>query len=280
MRLITSALSLLLLSAAMPGCKKTTTQTAITYSGEPRVGYPVTFHSTDPGNCLWDFGDSSRSTDAAPSHAFYSAGSFTVSLTLNNDASKKATTVITIAPSYSFSFSGTPAAGHTVTFASNAAAGNTFAWSFGDGAMSTDATPAHVFSSNGSYTVSLVLNHDSSHVLTKTVTIFANAVFVSNLAGTRLWHHTYTDAVPWPPYHTTYPYADTTITVTIVDPATIAFGADTLTYYTSIASDSVLTFYKNNISFYYNHFTQRTDYFRDIHISAGAGNATVHYYCP
>jgi hypothetical protein len=266
-------------------CKKQSSQPDFSYTGTLHVGYLVTFHSNvSGGSYLWTFGDGSKSTDANPNHTYNSPSSFMVTLTVNNDTAKRLSKVITIDAPFDFTISGTTAAGYPVTFTSNASTGDHYAWDFGDGSTSTSAAATHTFATNGTYQVSLVLNSDSSHIIKQAVYIFANAVYLPQMAGTKSWHHTYTDAVPWPPYHTTDTLADVSMAINFVSPYTMVVGADTLTYYSSYGSDSVIAFmhydpYHNiNNSLYFKPATSALDYYRDIHISAGAGDATDHYY--
>jgi hypothetical protein len=63
--------------------------TAITPKGAQVVGYKTCFKATTTGAAafLWEFGDGTRSSQPEPCHIYSVAGTFTVRLTLNNDAS-------------------------------------------------------------------------------------------------------------------------------------------------------------------------------------------------
>lgn len=52
-----------------------------------------------------------------------------------------------------------PIAGETVTFTNASTGGTTFAWDFGDGNTSTDENPTHIFESDGTFTVTLVVDN-------------------------------------------------------------------------------------------------------------------------
>ena len=287
MRKYTLPILILIFLPGTIGCKKHDTSSPLdfTYSGTLHTGYLITFHS-NAGTCLWSFGDGSKSTDPNPNHTYSYASSFTVTLIADNDTTKKVTKTIVIEQPFDFTYSGTPAAGYTVSFTSNAPAGNSFLWDFGDGTTSTDAAPAHIFSANNSFDVSLTLNNDPDHIIKKTINIYANGIYLSLIAGTKTWHHIYTDASPYPPYHTSHTLADVNKTITYIAPSVIAIDGDTLTYSNSIQSDSVLVFYHSDLykninnSLYFNHFTSGTDYYQYVHISAGAGDADDHYYTP
>lgn len=270
-------------------CKKKSVEIDFNYTGTLHAGYLITFHSNagNAGSYLWTFGDGSKSTDPNPNHTYNSAATFVVTLTWNNDTSKKITKLITIDVPFDFTVSGTPAAGHSVNFSSNAPSGSLFAWNFGDGTTSGDATPTHTYSANGSYEASLILNNDSTHIIKKTISIFANAVYLAGMAGDRMWHHTYTNAYPWPPYHTTDTLADVSMAINFISPYMITIGNDTLDYYSSTSpytSPDVVTFARDgeypNIhnELQFNHSTSTLDYYKYIHISAGAGDANHHYY--
>lgn len=56
-----------------------------------------------------------------------------------------------------------------INFHSNAPSGSSFLWNFGDGSSSTDSVPRHEYDIGGIYYVTLVINGDSVHTITKTV---------------------------------------------------------------------------------------------------------------
>lgn len=133
----------------------------------------------------WDFGDGTTSNAAKPTHTYGSAGAFSVTLTVTDDEgatgtiTKTVTTVANNGPTAQFtasvdkltaSFDGTGSTDSDGTIAS-------YAWDFGDGSTSTNATPTHTFGSAGDQTVSLTVtdNDGATDTITKTVTTTANA---------------------------------------------------------------------------------------------------------
>ncbi len=157
------------------------------YSGT--AGQPIAFDgrgSSDPeGQPLtyaWNFGDGATATGATPSHAYSSAGTYTVSLVVNDGAqnSAPATTTATVtstnAPPIAVAggpYSGT--AGQPIAFDGRGSSDPegqplTYAWNFGDGATATGATPSHAYSSAGTYTVSLVVNDGAQNSAPATTT--------------------------------------------------------------------------------------------------------------
>lgn len=282
---------LALLSSLAFSCKKSKNSGLdFTYSGILHRGYLITFHSTvsSGSSCLWMFGDGSQSTDPNPNHTYLAGGSYIVSLYPGGDSAKAVRKTLIIGDDFTFTYSGIPSAGIALTFTSTAPAGSKLSWSFGDGSASTDFAPTHTFAANGTYKVSFVVNNDSSHVVAKDIIIFANAGYSYVLDGPKLFHHTYTDAQPWIPYHTTHTLADTTVTLTYIDPATVVFANDTLRYYVPYYyNDSLLTFlHQDNIyvpdytTLNYNHYTGKIYYRRNQHISAGAGDTSDDYFTP
>jgi hypothetical protein len=135
------------------------------------------------------------------------------------------------------------------------------------------------------YEVTLTLNNDVDHIIKKQINIFANAIYLNLLTGTKIWHHVYTDAAPSPPYHTSYVKPDVEMTLSYIAPSSIAIGTDTLLYIESTRSDSIMVFNHyvdawHNNTVHFNHVTSNIYYFKDIHISAAAGNTTDYYYTP
>ena len=107
----------------------------------PSVNQPVSFVDTStgaPSSWLWNFGDQDSSTDQNPTHAYSTAGSFTVRLTVGNAHGTDGTTrVVTVAqnrPVAGFTFSpSSPSVDQPVSFV-DTSTGNpsSWLWSFGD----------------------------------------------------------------------------------------------------------------------------------------------------
>ncbi len=147
----------------------------------------VQFTTQSAGESLtyaWDFGDGNTSTDASPSHTFASAGSYTIALTVSNvsgtDTAQHTITVSEppIAPVAAFTPSTTAGdAPLSVTFDSSTSSGDitAYAWDFGDGNTSTDASPSHTFTDPGSYTVTLTVSGAGGTSAPVSATISVNA---------------------------------------------------------------------------------------------------------
>jgi PKD repeat protein len=148
----------------------------------PAAGQAVQFTDTSRGNPTswsWNFNDGSTSTERNPSHAFATAGSYTVTLVASNgtgsDTSIRTVSVTpATAPVASFSLSPvSPAAGQTVRFTDTSTGGPTsWLWDFGDGSTSTAQNPNHAFAAAASYNVLLtVTNAGGSDGLNRVVTV-------------------------------------------------------------------------------------------------------------
>ncbi len=132
---------------------------------------------------MWDFGDNSPiiTTGSAPVfHSYTSPGSYTVKLTLVDtaycnapDTLKK---IISIAPLVVAQFD-TPPTGcipYNAQFKNTSIAGQTFSWNFGDGGTSTATNPTHLYSTPGSYTITLIANDPNTCNLADTTTFTIN----------------------------------------------------------------------------------------------------------
>ena len=160
----------------------------------PAIGEYVSFSDTSSGGSginqwSWNFGDSETSTLANPTHAYMTAGSKTVSLTVTDSNGKTSTTTQTIVvsdfnpPSASFTFSPTaPAVAQSVAFTDTSTRGSgtitAWSWTFGSGATPTSSTaqnPSASFGSAGQKTVSLTIT--DSNGKTSTTTQNVNVAF-------------------------------------------------------------------------------------------------------
>lgn len=140
---------------------------------------PLTVQFTDASTAgsssiterFWDFGDGESSTAPNPSHVYANPGTYSVSLTVTtavgtDDEVKVNFIVVTsglgAAPTAEFSADvvsgGAPL---TAQFTDESTEGSspitTWAWDFGDGTTSDSANPAHIYSAEGTYTVSLTV---------------------------------------------------------------------------------------------------------------------------
>ncbi len=112
---------------------------------------------------LWDFGDGTTSALPVPTHTYSSAGIYQVSLTATSPSGcthgfPLSDKVRVFAPSAAFTadlISGCPPL--TVNFTNNSSGASSFFWDFGDGTTSTVQHPSHVYVSNGTYSVSLIV---------------------------------------------------------------------------------------------------------------------------
>ena len=148
----------------------------------PGPGQTVQFADTTSGgptSWQWDFGDGSTSNAKNPSHVFLGASSYTVKLVSSGSfGSKQASKTITVASASVLSISFTyapalPTAGQTVQFTGTAAGSpSSWRWDFGDGTSSTSQNPAHAFSAEGSYSVTLsVANASETKSTSRLVTV-------------------------------------------------------------------------------------------------------------
>ncbi len=137
---------------------------------------------------LWDFGDTTTSAAANPTHTYAGPGTYTVALSVeteDGDDTQIKTAYIVVSPvAPTAEFSGTPTSGDTpleVTFTDESTAGTspitTYLWDFGDGTTtSIETDPTHTYAGAGDYTVVLtVTTADGTDTETKTAYIHAAA---------------------------------------------------------------------------------------------------------
>jgi PKD repeat protein len=166
------------------------------YNGN--VGQTITFdgsQSTAPGGqtltYAWNFGDNATGSGVSPTHAYSSAGTFTVSLTVT-DTGGEANTAMTVAVVVPLPVAkpGGPYngnVGQTITFdgsQSTAPGGQTltYAWNFGDNTTGSGVSPTHAYSSAGTFSVSLTVTDTSGGTGTAMTSVVVN-VIVPNVVG-------------------------------------------------------------------------------------------------
>jgi PKD repeat protein len=191
-----------------------TNQAPVANAGGPYAGVAgetlVVFDgsgSSDPESDLldyaWDFGDSmGTGTGAAPSYVYPVAGSYTVTLVVNDGTSdsEPATASVEISePAVNVPPEANPGGPYTgepgvaVAFDGSGSSDPngdvlTWSWEFGDGAMGSGPTPSHAYAGVGEYTVSLTVNDGElySFIATTTATIAippANSAPVADPGG-------------------------------------------------------------------------------------------------
>ena len=135
--------------------------------------------SSSPGGIVswvWDFGDGNSSTVQNPSHAYASAGTYTVILTVNNGT----TSIDEVKPSYilvhplpqpSFTVSNPPCSLPANVSVSNVApsSGVSYAWNFGNGQTSASQNPSSVsYTSEGTFNIQLTVTNTSTGCVNST----------------------------------------------------------------------------------------------------------------
>ena len=140
-------------------------------AGTAPLAVQFTDQSTgSPTAWSWDFGDGSTSTSRNPSHTYQNAGSFTVRLTSSNSGGQNTRTrtsyIVVSAPVSPpiAEFGASPVAGTAplaVQFADQSTGATAWSWNFGDGAVSTDRNPTHVYQTMGTYSVSLTVTNSA-----------------------------------------------------------------------------------------------------------------------
>ena len=139
----------------------------------------------------WDFGDGNTSTQSNPTHNYLSEGTYTVVLTVtDNDGASSSTsqTVTTTsqgeAPTaqfgstnneleVSFTNSSTDSDGDIVSYL----------WDFGDGGESTETNPVHLYSTTGSYLVTLTATDAQGQTGTTSETVTVSETTGGNTGG-------------------------------------------------------------------------------------------------
>jgi len=135
-------------------------------------GLKVVFNDTstnNPTSWSWDFGDCSggaqcRSTEQNPSYTYKEPGTYTVALTASNAAgsnrvSKLVQVTSSTPPAANFCYRRN---GKAVIFTDVSTQSPTsWAWSFGDGGVSTLQSPGHPYAAEGTYPVTLTVTNSA-----------------------------------------------------------------------------------------------------------------------
>ena len=131
-----------------------------------------------PTSLFWDFGDGNTGTGEDPLHTYATSGAYDVTVTATNSAGSDAitkTSYIIVLPSSSIAFSGSPLSGTyplPVDFTDESTDAVAWSWDFGDGNTSTDENPTNVYSSAGTYDVSLEIEDSTGGTATLVKTAY------------------------------------------------------------------------------------------------------------
>jgi len=161
-------------------------------AGGPYVGQvnnPITVAgtATDPGlidqtglSYQWDFGDGSQGSGPVVSHSYAQAGSYTIKLTVTDKDGGQGTDVATVQvngaanqpPQAAINGPTSGLTGETLNFSGSNSSdpdGNivSYDWDFGDGSADNGINVSHIYSTIGSYTVSLTVT-DNDGLTAKT----------------------------------------------------------------------------------------------------------------
>ena len=129
------------------------------------LGDVTSFTNTSSGatSYSWNFGDGGTSVSSNPSHTYATANTFVVVMIASDGTCTDTVTqnvVVNTTPQVAFSTSGatTGCEPLTINFVNNTTGGggNTYTWNFGDGSgTSSQQSPAHTYTTAGTYTVTL-----------------------------------------------------------------------------------------------------------------------------
>jgi PKD repeat protein len=123
----------------------------------------VTFmdSSIDANVWFWDFGDGSTDTVANPTHTYANVGWYNVCLMTTNICGLMDTLCdsVLICASPSASFSATLAGGDTLSVSATGLFGQSYWWDFGDGTTDTLPISSHIYTTDGTYNVCLIVSN-------------------------------------------------------------------------------------------------------------------------
>ena len=159
--------------------------TAVTTGGA--VAFNASSSSDDVGTITdysWSFGDGTRASGPTAGHSYASPGTYTVGLTVTNDAGQSTSSSQTVsvysAPVASFSIaSGFAQPGAAVGFNAGSSSDpggaiTAYGWSFGDGATASGPSPTHAYAKPGTYTVALTVTGSLGLVTSTTHAVTIN----------------------------------------------------------------------------------------------------------
>ena len=153
---------------------------SFTYSPtSPQTGQQITFSAsvnggTPPYSINWNFGDGLTGAGTTVRHAYSTAGTFSIVLTVKDaSVAQQSTTsqhsvTVTNPPTLTTSFTydpSSPQVSQQITFTASASGGTapfTYNWTFGDGSATTGSIVTHTYSSAGTFSVVLTVKDSGS----------------------------------------------------------------------------------------------------------------------
>lgn len=174
---------------------------SVTAGVSPQTGVPgdtFTFSASATGGggapftFSWQFGDGGTGSGAQTTHAYANAGNFTATVTATDSLGGANTTRLAIVTVYNpiTAFiqvsTQSPTAGEGVTLTGTATGGSggyTCSWNFGDSNSATGCTPAHSWSTSGTYTVTLSVTDSQGHTASTTMTVNVQSAPESTFGG-------------------------------------------------------------------------------------------------
>lgn len=145
---------------------------ADTVSGPAPLSVQFTDISQNANEWNWNFGDGATSTEQNPAYTYFSAGNYTVVLTVNNEngsSSKTLNVNVGGEPDQEETlpvadFDADTTSGYAplyVQFTDLSQNANEWYWNFGDGNTSAEQNPLHIYSSPGNYDVNLIVVNEN-----------------------------------------------------------------------------------------------------------------------
>ena len=166
---------------------------------------PLTVHFTDHSQNAtswnWNFGDNNiYAAQNPPDHTYNTAGNYPVTLTVQNSTDGSSNSTIpqfinVLAPELNADlnadFDATPPQGSiplTVQFTDKSTNASEWNWDFGDGTNSTEKNPKHIYSTVGTFNVTLRATINNGAVgIVKQQTKSIEAKAADNSTGNRIW---------------------------------------------------------------------------------------------
>ena len=130
------------------------------------TGIPINNTSTTAVSTSWDFGDGTFSTAVNPVKSYTAPGNYTVKLVNNfglcSDSLSQNIEILT-APSAAFNANPLSSCQVplTVNFNNTSNGATSYTWDFGDGTTSTQVLPTHSYTSEGTYSVTLIASNSA-----------------------------------------------------------------------------------------------------------------------